>query len=72
MNLLGPDLRAEVTVLVNQDWTWRGYYSKLDHAPAQTIARIAEAVIRCGIQFAKDHGYDIKPEALLALVGKQP
>ena len=59
LNLLAPDLLAEIVVHVNVDFTTRSYFSKIEHADQQTIGRLAMALIQTGTQFAESHGLKI-------------
>ncbi len=60
MNLLAPDLRAEITILVAEDWTSRLYGPKgLDQ---QERLRVLDAALRALIGLGESWGVRLRIE----------
>ena len=58
MDLLLPDLRAEVMITIDHDYQARVFYSKIESEA--DVKQIASAVISAGIQLAESRGFKLE------------
>lgn len=59
MNLLGPDILAEIVIHIGQDFSRHVYVSKLD-TTAAIMAKIVESVVRAGVDLGAQHGITVQ------------
>ena len=58
VDLLLPDLRAEIMVPIDHDYQARVFYSKIESEA--DVKQIASAVISAGIQLAESRGFKLE------------
>ena len=58
MDLLLPDLRAEIMITIDHDYQARVFYSKIESDA--DVKQVASAVISAGVQLAESRGYKLE------------